>query len=106
MYEAVVSKENDTKIKGLNELANRRRLKENEGTYKTLVSVKCVEILTVPMWVTRANLPLGNFNLVEMVVVIEVKREMELIIWSVARVSIIHVWGWGEIDVWQEEKIE
>jgi hypothetical protein len=49
MYEAVVSKENDTKIKGLNELANRRRLKENEGTYKTLVSVKCVEILTVPM---------------------------------------------------------
>jgi len=39
-----------------------------------------------------------------MVAVIEVKREMELIIWSVAPVSIIHEWGWHEMEVCQEEK--
>jgi len=77
-----------------------KRLKEKEGTHKTLVSVRCAEIWTVPMWVTRANWPFGSLTLVERVVVIEVNNEMELIIWSMAPVSIIHVWGGGEMDVW------
>ncbi len=68
------------KLKVLTSLLTERRLKEKEGTHKTFVSAKCAEILTVPIWVTRANLPLGNFTLLEMVAVIDVKREMELII--------------------------
>ena len=45
------------------------RLNEKEGTCKTSVSVKCFEILKMPMWVTLANWPLGSFTCEEIMVV-------------------------------------
>lgn len=38
------------------------RLKVNEGTHKTLVNVRVYEIVIVPMCVTEAIEPLGNFT--------------------------------------------
>jgi len=66
------------------------KLKENEGMQRTSVKIKVSEILTVPIWVTAAYCPLGNFTVLEVIEVIEVNKEIEQIIWSVAPVSKIH----------------
>ncbi len=63
------------------------RLKENEGTQRTLVKVRVEETLTVPMWVTVAKLPFGNFTNLETDAMWVVKYDVEQTIWSVAPVS-------------------
>ncbi len=65
------------------------RLKEKEGTQRTLVKIKESENLTVPMCVTKANWPLGNLTWEDITAVIDVRWWMELTIWSVAPVSMI-----------------
>jgi len=67
------------------------KLKEKEGTQRSC-KIRCLESLTVPIWVTMAKLPFGNFTREEMVAVIEVNNDIVLIIWSVAPVSIIQEW--------------
>jgi hypothetical protein len=73
------------------------RLKEKEGTQRTFVRVNVAEILTVPIWVTSANDLLGNFTFLETVAVIDVKKVMELTMWSVAPVSMIQTPLWHEL---------
>ena len=63
------------------------RLKLKEGTHKTSVNVRLSESLMVPMCVTDALAPLGKFTWVETMAVIVVKRDEQLIMWSVALVS-------------------
>jgi hypothetical protein len=62
------------------------RLKENEGTQRTLVRVRVEETLTVPMWVTVAKLPFGNLTKLETNAMMVVKYDVEQTIWSVAPV--------------------
>jgi hypothetical protein len=68
------------------------RLKVKEGTHKTSVNVRLSESLIVPMCVTAAMEPLGKWTDVETIAVIEVKKDGELTMWSVAPVSIIQDW--------------
>jgi predicted Zn-dependent protease len=67
------------------------KLKEKNRTHKTFVRRRLAGIWTVPIWVTTSNFSFGSLTLVDILAVIEVKREMEQIIWSVATVSIIHL---------------
>jgi hypothetical protein len=53
------------------------RLKVKECTHKTSVSVRHSKILIVPMWVTEATAPLGNWTVVEMMALILVKKEIK-----------------------------
>jgi hypothetical protein len=62
-------------------LLTETRLKEKEGTQRTLVNVRVEEIFTVPIWVTEANFPFGNLTNLETEAVMVVKREIEHIIW-------------------------
>ncbi len=85
-------------------------LKVNDGTQRTLVSVRVSESLTVPMWAIEATAPFGRWTVVEMVAVIVVKKEIEQTIWSVAPVSTIHgglLKEW-KLEWWEnrEEKTE
>lgn len=48
------------------------RLKEKEGTQMTSVKINESENLTVPIWVTKANWPLGNLTCEETTAVIVV----------------------------------
>ena len=63
------------------------RLKLKARTQSTSYRIRVSEILTVPIWVTKAISPLGKFTCVFSVEVIEVKQETECTIWSVAPVS-------------------
>ena len=75
-------------------------MKLKEGTYKTPINVRLSESLTVPMCVTDALAPLGKFTWVETMAVIVVKRDEQLIMWSVAPVSKIQVlFFWFECAV-------
>lgn len=65
------------------------RLKENDGTYKTLYRIKEFEIITVPTCVTGTYVLLGNLTEVLTRGVIDVKSEMELAIWTIAPLSTI-----------------
>ena len=65
-----------------------RRLKINEGTHKTLVSISVSDTFTVPTCVTNAVSPFGRLTKVLRVSVIEIKHDMEWTIWSVAPISI------------------
>jgi hypothetical protein len=65
------------------------RLKVNEGTQRTSVSVRLSKITTIPMCVTGTVEPLGNLTKVKTTAVMVVKRDGQLIMWSVATVSII-----------------
>ena len=65
------------------------KLNAKEDTHKTLVRMKCSEILTVPMCVTETKSPLGSLIDVDKVAVIVVNKETQLIIWSMALVSMI-----------------
>lgn len=64
------------------------KLKPKEGTQNTLDKVKLVESLTVPMSVTDAYLPLSNLTWAFMEELIEVRKEIELTVWSVVPMSI------------------
>ena len=55
------------------------RLKVKEGTHNTPVNVRFSESVIVPMRVTEAIEPLGNFTCDETVAVMNVKRDMQLI---------------------------
>ena len=63
------------------------RLKLKAGTQSTSYRIRVSEILTVPIWVTKAISPLGRFTCVFRVEVSEVKQETKCTIWSVAPVS-------------------
>ena len=65
------------------------RLKVKEGTHKTSINVRFSESLIVPMCVTAAMELFGKFTYVDTIAVIEVKRDEELTIWSIAPISII-----------------
>jgi hypothetical protein len=56
------------------------RLKGKDGTHRTLVKMKCFEILIVPMCVTKTKSPLGSLTNVDIVDVIVVNKETQLII--------------------------
>jgi len=81
-------------LKNLTNLLTEMRLKEKEGTHKTLVKIKLAEILTVPMCVTTAELPFGNLTFLVTREVIDVRNETEQTIWSVAPVSMTHGYLW------------
>ena len=53
-----------------------RRLKLNEGTHKTLVSISVSDTFTVPTCVTNAVSPFGRLTKVLRVSIIEVKHDM------------------------------
>jgi hypothetical protein len=59
------------------------KLKEKEGTQRTLVRIKVALILTVLMWVTSAKLPFDNLTFLETIDVIVVRNDSEKTIWSV-----------------------
>ena len=69
------------------------KLKEKDGTHKTLVRVRLAEICTVPIWVTTTNFPFGSLTLADILAVIEMNNDIEPIIWLVAPVSIIYFEG-------------
>jgi hypothetical protein len=73
----------------LRSLLAETRLKVNEETQRTFVKSNESEIFTVPICVTKATYPLGNFTSEETTAVMVVKNLIELTIWSVAPVSII-----------------
>jgi hypothetical protein len=75
------------------------RLKVKEGTHKTSVNVRLAEMTTVPVCVTGTTKPFGSLKNVETTAVIVVKRDGQLIIWSVAPVSIIQ-----GVDLEQEDE--
>jgi hypothetical protein len=64
-------------LKNLTNLLTEMRLKEKEGTHKTLFKIKLAEILTVPMCVTTAELPFGNLTFLVTREVIDVRNETE-----------------------------
>ena len=86
------------------------RLKVKEGTHNTQVNVRFSEGVTVPMCVITAIEPLGNFTCDETTTVMEVKSDEQLIIWSVALVSIIQesffYFCFGTILIKEVEKIK
>jgi len=53
------------------------KLKENEGTQRTSVKMRCSIIQTVPICVTEAKFSLGNLTDLVTVEVIEVRQEIE-----------------------------
>jgi hypothetical protein len=55
------------------------RLKVKEGTHNTSVNVRFFESVTVPMCVTEAIEPLGNFICDETIAVMDVERDKQLI---------------------------
>lgn len=65
------------------------KLNENDGTHNTLIKLKELEILTMPMCVTYALWPLRSVTKVELTTKNEVKEEIELTMWSIAPVSMI-----------------
>ena len=65
-----------------------RRLKLNERTHKTLVSISVSDTFIVPTCVTNAVSPFGRLTKVLRVSIIEVKHDMEWTIWSIVPVSI------------------
>ena len=86
-----LDKKNKQQFKDEVILLTKIRLKENEGTQRTLVRVREFDNLTVSMWVTNANSPLGNSTLVWRTDKIVVNKVIEWIIWSVAPVSMTQV---------------
>lgn len=64
-------------------------MKEKEGTHKTFVSVRLSKILTIPTWIIETWLPFGRLIEEFMLEVIDLKRDIELIMWIVALVLII-----------------
>jgi len=70
-------------------LLDKIRLQENEGTHNTSVMINVFEILTLPICITKSNLPFSSLTCVEITAVIEVKSVIELTMWSVAPVSMI-----------------
>ena len=65
-----------------------KRLKEKDGTHRTLVRVICEESWIVPMCVTTADSPLGNCTIECEIAVIQVNKLTEQTMWPVALVSI------------------
>lgn len=62
-------------LKNLTNLLTEMRLKENDGTHRTLVKMRDAETLTVPICVTTAELPFGKRTCLETKEVIEVRNE-------------------------------
>ena len=67
-----------------------KRLKEREGTQRTLESVKVAEKEMEPMWVTIVVSPLGS-STTQLIVVSSVSKWTECTMWLVAPVSITQV---------------
>ena len=55
----------------------KRRLKINEGTHKTLVSISVFDIFTIPTCVTNVVSPFGRLTKVLRVAIMEAKHDME-----------------------------
>ena len=68
-----------------------KRLKEKDGTHRTLVRVICEESWIVPTCVTTVDSPLGNCTIECEIAVIQVNKLTEQTMWSVAPVSITQV---------------
>ena len=70
------------------------RLKLKDETQRTLWSIRCSDIFTMPTWVTEATSPLSKLTKVFRVAVIVVKHAIECTIWSVAPVSMTQSVAW------------
>jgi hypothetical protein len=75
-------------FKNLMILLAEMRLNE-KGTQRTSVNIRLSEMNTVPMCVTGTTDPFGNLTKEDTTAVIVVNNEGQLIMWSVAPVSII-----------------
>ena len=70
------------------------RLKLKDGTQRTLCSIRCSDIFTMPTWVTEATSLLGKLTKVFRVAMIMVKHAIECTIWFVAPVSMTQLVAW------------